>query len=452
VKRLCLFLALPALALAIYDMQWFDLNHWRCPFYNDGRWGIDITQGSGVAGGFWRDTAYVFGAGVWFGALPDGDTLTTVGYNPNSGGTECAPTLNRYWREGYGNPEDRIYKYPGDWPPPLSRFPMAPQRRASEMDFWCCFGDSDPANHVAPGRPLGIDVALEVYAFPGPLADDILFLRYDCFNYNDYAIPAAYIGIVMDPDIGNASDDMTGLILDRWFHIGPDSFRVRNVGFAYSQDHVPSGAVAVKLLSAPEGLGLSAFKRFAIDYDPVTDPAQYLTMAGYDYRTGEYAPFDSVDLTPADKRFILCTGPFDLLPDSSVTLWYAVIGAPFWHQSDFAFDTTELALRCRAAESLLPVLTGVAEQPLIPRLREFAVGPNPFRPGLPLLVSAAPGRTLAAGIYDAGGRMVRELSGRGTVTWNGADARGRLVPGGVYFVTARDENSTSTTKVLFLKD
>jgi hypothetical protein len=295
---------------------------------------------------------------------------------------------------------------------------------ASEMELWCCLGDSNPADHISPGRPLGIDVALGVYAFSGELADDILFLRYDCYNFNDYSIPAAYIGLAMDPDVGSATNDMTGLILDRWFPIGPDSFRVRNVGFAYSQDHIPSGAVAVRLMSAPEGMGLSAFKRFTIDYDPVTDPDQYLTMAGYDYRTGVYSPFDSVDLSAGDKRFILCTGPFDLMPDSSITLWYAVIGAPFWHQYDLAFDTMELALRCRAAESLLTVVTGVAEQPPVVRDAHTAATVISGVLFLPMASSHKP--QAASLLVDMSGRKVMALR-------PGPNDVRALAPG-VYFV------------------
>jgi hypothetical protein len=124
-KLVVLVLLVPTFALAISDVKSFDLNEWRCAFSNNGIWGNS---------GLWRDSGYyVFGAGLWTGAILDGlDTLVTVGYNPNSSTTEFAPALNRYWREGYGNPDDRIYKYPGDWPPPLARFPMAQQRHASE--------------------------------------------------------------------------------------------------------------------------------------------------------------------------------------------------------------------------------------------------------------------------------------------------------------------------------
>ena len=132
-KRLLFVLLLPALALAIYDMEWFDLNHWKVSFLNHGPWGYDPTTGSGSPGASWPRPLrnfYLFGAGTWMGAVlssPSPETLCTVAYNPNTGGSECIPTLCRYWRQHTGDSLDRIYKYPGDWPPPAGRFPMAPQ-------------------------------------------------------------------------------------------------------------------------------------------------------------------------------------------------------------------------------------------------------------------------------------------------------------------------------------
>jgi flagellar hook assembly protein FlgD len=49
------------------------------------------------------------------------------------------------------------------------------------------------------------------------------------------------------------------------------------------------------------------------------------------------------------------------------------------------------------------------------------------------------GRTVVA-VHDVGGRLVRTLlrddrpAGRHSVTWDGRDERGRIVPAGVYFV------------------
>lgn len=353
----------------IYDKEWLDVNRWRCPFYNDGRFGIDVGTRRDVAGGYWPyplKNFYIFGAGLWVGALRPRandptrlDTLCTIGYNPNSGATEMVPTLSRYQEQGYGNAWDRIYKYPGSWdidrPDFKERFisdsldtllGLVPTGNFSGGDMWMCFSDADPEMHSEPGKPLGIDVYLKIYAWNYPSNRDIFFLLYKVKNVSPDTLKNMILGVVMDPDIGDYSDDMVGMIKDKLFGTGADTFRVRNVGFAYDNNNEEAsgslwqrgkpGAVAYKFLESPRigpgdttRLGLTAFKKFSIDIDPVKDPDQYLTLSGYDYRTRIYSPYDSVDLTPADKRFVQCSGPFSLPPDSVANITVAVIIAEF---------------------------------------------------------------------------------------------------------------------------
>jgi hypothetical protein len=442
VKKLFLLaLFVPALALAISDMKWFDLSHWSASVLNDGRWGYDATQSPGVAGGSWPSPVknfYVFGAGAWVGAIMDTtppETLCTAFYNPNSGSGEGYPALCSYWRGG-GDSLDRVYKHPGDWPPPAGKFPMAPQDPRSDMDLWCGFCDSNPANHISPGRPLGIDVFLTVFGYDDSLAQDFFFLKYELTNRSGNSIDDAYFGVVLDADIGDGTDDMTGLILDKLFHVGQDTFRIGNAGFACDNDNYenPSaswesgtpGAVAVMLLDSPDSLGLTAFKKFTIDIDPVTDAEQYLTLAGYDWRTGVYSPYDSSnDVAPGDKRMVLASGPFDIAPDSVLTFSYAVIGSPFGDSGQYWLDrdTTELALRCKWAREYFEQLTGVEETMNDGRgtmnvpatiIRNVLVLPAP-RPR----VSASPC------LLDACGRKVLDLHA-------GPNDVSRLSPG-VYF-------------------
>ena len=748
-KQLLLVLLLPALALAVHDMKWFDLNHWRAPFYNDGRWGIDTTLGF-VAAGAWPHplhNCYVFGAGPWVGGVAGGDTYVTFGYEPNSGRTEFGPTLCRYWRQGYGDSLDHVYKHPGDWPPPLSRFPMAPQETRSAMALWSCFGDSDPVNHVVqwtawnvavvgdyaylaaeysglrvidisnpqspheegycdtpgsaggvavagnyayvacseygnsslriidvsdpqdpyetgycgtagwayavavagdyayvadgdwglriinvsdpqnpfsegyyntpgrayavavagsyayvadwdyglrivdisnpqspheegycdtpgravgiavagsyayvadgdwglriinvsnpqnpfseghdgtpgcdvavagsyayvangysglrvvdvsdpqnpftvgyhdtpgyayrvavagtcayvadgnaglrivdvsnpqspyevgcfgpPGQQLGVDIYLSVCGFADSLARDFFFLRYEIANCSGDSLRQAYFGMMLDADIGDAVDDMTGLILDRLFLVGSDTVRVRNTGFAYDYNNVEysgqnwqsgtPGAVAVMLLSAPDSLGLTVFKRLTIDIDPTTDPTQYLTLAGYDYRTGVYEPYDSTDLVPADKRVLLSSGPFDLAPDSTAAFWYAVIGSPFGDsaQPPSGRDTSELALRCKWARYYFDRLIGVAEQ--APRNRPQAASAATIVRRVLFLPPSSLSPT--SSLFSLDGRRVMDLA-------PGANDVSRLSPG-VYFVRearqATDQETGAIRKVV----
>ena len=451
-RKLSLLLALPALLLAIWDMQWYDPNHWSAPFYNDGRWGLDVTVGSGVAGGSWPRPLrnfYVFGAGLWVGGIVDGDTLVSVGYNPNTGGTEMCPTLCRYWRGGYSNMLDRIYRYPGDWPPSHSRFPMAPLWELSDMDMWTGCSDSDPAMHDSFNRPLGVDVYVTVDAYGDSLGSDFFFLRYELANRSGRTLDSLYVGPVLDADVGTASDDLTGLILDHLFHVGPDTIRVRNTGFAYDYNNVENpgqtwesgtpGAVAVMLLEAQGGLGLASFKRLELGGDPVTDPQRYLVMAGYDFVTREYAPYDSLDLMPGDKRFVMCSGPFSLLPDSVATFWYAVIGSPFGEQGQPPEDrdTSELALRCKWARDYFERLTGVTEETPSAEVRAPNCGPTVIRNVLFLPVSLF---TLHSSLFDMTGRKVQELK-------SGANDLLQQAPG-AYFVRSAVGGQRSTWKVV----
>ncbi len=347
----------------IYDMKWLNINRWKCPFYNDGRYGIDVTVGTGQAGGSWPQplhNCYIFGAGMWFGSLKpraDGkvDTLVSFGYNPNSGGTELTPTTVAHAGEGAGNPDDRIFVYPSDWPPkPRERWStgdlrldsiLIPYEAFSLQDMWCVYSDGAPENHIAPGKPQNIDVYQLVYAWNYPANQDIFFIIYNVRNSGSDTLKRCFIGAVMDPDIGDASDDMVGFILNDSI---PNVGWVKNVGYAGDNDNSETpgstweagtpGVFAYKFLDSPKRitgtgetvpLGMTAFKKFTIEIDPVTDPAQYLTMAGYDYRSGVYSAYDSVDISPADKRFIMCSGPFNLAPGQVERLVVAAIAAPF---------------------------------------------------------------------------------------------------------------------------
>jgi hypothetical protein len=157
------------------------------------------------------------------------------------------------------------------------------------------------------------------------------------------------MGALMDPDVGVHDDDMVGTLLnDSVAGVG----WVQNVGFVGDNDNHEEqnargqweegtpGVVAYKFLESPKGpdgetpLGMTAFKKFTIDIDPVTDQSQYLTMAGYDYRTGVFTPYDSVDVAPADKRFVQCSGPFNLAPGGVEVLIVACVASVYCDEGE----------------------------------------------------------------------------------------------------------------------
>ncbi len=83
---------------------------------------------------------YIFGAGVWIGCIDQEETLVTIGYDLNSQATEFNPTLGRYLRRKGGNgPEVRIYKHPGDWPPPRDWFSNGTNSTLGRYGFMVLF-------------------------------------------------------------------------------------------------------------------------------------------------------------------------------------------------------------------------------------------------------------------------------------------------------------------------
>lgn len=455
-KKYLVFLLLPTIIFAIWDVKWLDINRWQCNVYNDGRWG------SNACWPYPLQNIYIYGAGIWVGAISS-DTFVTLGYNPNTGLTEMIPTLNQYWRGGYTNPLDRIYKHPADWPAPLNRFPMAPQIARANMDLWCCFGDSDQSRHTSPGLPLGIDVALTIYGFADSIAQDFFYLKYDLMNNNNYSLNNLYFGIIFDGDIGIYTDDMVGLIRDRYFTIGSQTIRVKNTGFMYDFDNnEPAGtnwqsgtpgAVAIRFISATAGLTMSAFKKFTLDFDPLTDKNQYKTLAGYNYQTNAYEPFDSIDLVPGDKRFLISSGPFNLTPLARASFHYAVIAAPYGNAGATPSnrDTTPLAWQSYLADSIYQArILGIEEENQSSKYQLAKIYPNPFKSNL--YISTTQNEKISVDIYDVNGVLIKSLSGISNLIWNGKDNKGAVLPNGVYFIQVSTKGQTSTHKVLMIRD
>jgi hypothetical protein len=81
--------------------------------------------------------------------------------------------------------------------------------------------------------------------------------------------------------------------------------------------------------------------------------------------------------------------------------------------------------------------TGVSEPgPLRPNvIPALAASPNPFSVST-RLQALAPTRSQVVAVYNSAGRMVRELDLRQSPVWNGTDASGNRLPGGVYVCQA----------------
>lgn len=421
---------LSSLLWAQVHVDTMTVNRWRFPLSDYGPFGMNAS---------WRVPShqYLYGCGPWFGAVIGNDTFVSIGYNPNSGATELRTGDSR------GDSLSQLYMWPDRWPPPQARFPHAPQVRRSDQDAWCCFNDFDSAGHVPPGRALPLQVYLTAYAWRGPRAQDMVILQYEFECPHESTLSTfCYAGVALDPDIGDATDDKYGVIYHRWLHRSPtDSFYVNHVAYAYDNNNSEPGwdsvgYVGVALIKTPRNLGATTIKKFTIDIDPVTDPQQYLTMAGYDYRTGVYNPIDSVDIVAADKRLLVATGPFTLgYPGQSIETLVVVIGA-----STSWPDLAGIGETSIIGDSLYRygVPGGIAETKLTPPSVAMTAWPNPFG-SMVRFTPSDPDATGVVEIRDVGGRLVRSMMADRRCLWRGDDSHGRQVAPGVYFVSFGDE-------------
>ncbi|MCK4673177.1 hypothetical protein KAT67_04260, partial [candidate division WOR-3 bacterium] len=331
-KFFVIILVFSSVLWADWDVRWYEPNQWKLGISNFGKFGQSETGSD--AGGFWpggTDHNYIYGAGIWVGSiLPNGDTVVAVGYDPRNSGGEFAPGLPY---SDPNNPEWRVYfSTDSNYPLPVLSF----------LDSYCSYNEFDTLWHAPDTfhikEPLGITVTRKTYAWPSSWYDDVVFVEYKIKNDTTYSLNNVYTGMCVDFDIGNEAgqgNDITGLDLSR------------KLGFGYQYYNEPgwdwTGKFGLKLLS---DYSVAAFKRFTLDLEPQWDRERYLTLAGYNFSTGVYEPYDSIPPSPDDQRFVLSIGPYDLLPGDSLLIDYVVIGA----RDTLVYDTTDLKNKADAAQ------------------------------------------------------------------------------------------------------
>lgn len=300
-----------------FDVQWLKANGFWMTVNNFGQHGVDdgITQ----AGGYWAyqngDAQYIYGAGMWFGAMVGVDKYVTSGYISSDGSSEYTPGEIG---SSYVDAQWKVYlSNSADWP--LAEI-------KSVLDSYAVYHDAnaEPPLQSAGNThtPLNIEVVQKTFEWNYPSNNDIIFIVYEVTNEGASALTDAYMGLVQDPDVGGAVDDMVGFDEDH------------NVGYCYDNDGIESyghaGYIGYDFLDSPidpvttDPIGLTAFKIFSIDVAPVNDVERYNLMAGYNMAGDTYDPFD-VDSGPADKRFMMTTGPFDLAAGETANVVVAVI-------------------------------------------------------------------------------------------------------------------------------
>lgn len=370
------------------NMKKLDANAWYIKTTNYGP--FVFPEGSS-SGGFWggRGYNYIYGAGMYFGALDAGGTPhVAVGYNPNNGGSELGP-CNPYtfdWANQAADPQAKVYLSTNAVD--MKEWPVKDAKGAnlvkSIQDAYAVYSDFDPANTFTGEVRVGVVVKQWSYAWNYADNNDIVFFYFRVFNKSGADLNSCYVGPCFDADIGNeagsSANDRTGFWPDKnmafqyqtegeggWPKVGYFGCRyfespINNTGNVVTvTDVAPSPLPTFSHDIQPgDPLGLTAFKIFSIDIDPSTDADRYLEMRGISYKTMAMDAYDEGGATePADKRFLMSSGPFNLAADDSVATCVGVMCAT---------DSIKLKLAADVAQDIYDNRFELAVPPVAPEL------------------------------------------------------------------------------------
>ncbi len=336
-----------------YSEEGFDINNCQIPITNYGKFGYRY--------GFWPKGAgepYIYGAGIWIGAIKAGTKMVSCGYDCHGGGNDFMPGPPEHNADHASNskshPEDRVLSSINEedlaiWPTLDS---LGEPIVLSHQDMWCEYNDAWPDQHAwDPGtKPLNLHVRQLTFGWTTGLYENVFFLLYEIENVGDKPIKDMFIGNGADMDVGYADDDLVGCDVGRSLgytysltqESGWKSKPPYYVGVKFLQGPRADDTVFVPALPGPENpdypntimdtvlpgeyLVLTSFNRCTIGFDASTDEQRYLMLSGYNIETLEYDPWQGViDNDPDDKRQVMGCGPFTLNPSEVDTFLVAVM-------------------------------------------------------------------------------------------------------------------------------
>lgn len=310
---------IPRIVVLIYCVSNILSADWHWRYNTIGEWQIFESNWGAVGGftlspGYWPRGSghnYIYGAGFWAGGiLPNSDTIVTIGYGPHNSDWECAPGLP------YTNPSDP------QWRVHLSTDPIYPFPALSVEDGYAIFNDFDTTWHMPDSfhvrEPLGITITQKTYVWPIDWAADVVFIKFVIRNDTTFTVNDLYAGFCLDFDIGDegvmSANDRCGADLSRRLFYGWQD---------QAEPMWRPGMLGLRLLS-PDSL--TSYKRFTLQQEPEWDRERYLTMAGYDYLTGVYEPYDTLWPAPGDQRILMTAAPLtSFAPGDSIVLDWALI-------------------------------------------------------------------------------------------------------------------------------
>lgn len=341
-----------------------------------------------------------------------------------------------------------------DWVP-LPGFPLEVGRAAGGERIRALYDD----RHALV--PLGLEVLQESFAFGEEGQDDFVLLQWIVTNRSDRVVSGLRAGLFVDFDLpgsDGAPRETAG-----W---DPS----RRLGFV---EGPAPGQPALGVVSLDD-LSLARLTYAVLSRDSIASSRRGSPSASRAPAPAE-APVGLDEFSDVEKWDALTSGQSRTSDGRGRDLWQILAVGALTIPAG-GTDTVAVAL---AAGENLETLRANAEtarttyferilgtDPPEPPPPPEAVAldqnfPNPFRFGqstsIPIAVPGGSSTRVDLAVYDVAGRRVRTLldgevtPGEQTLSWDGRDDRGRVVPRGVYVVRLATSGAERTVRILFLR-
>ena len=357
-----------------------------------------------------------------------------------------------------------------------------PALRGDVMAFWAMTDlaySRDPVTLPGEG-PLGVDVTVEAFAFltPQPMLAQTTVYRFTVTNRNPVPIDSTRIGLWLDEDLGNASDDFIGTdtthaLLYTYnaddddegvtgYGLDPPAFGMTVLDSPPGADGRPLGLTATRWYpngSSPQTTGQPRTSRAIRNAlrgrwndgtlvrergdgynQPVTAPATPYAFPGdpvtgqpwSEVNNGSPAPINA----PGNRFMIGSTGPVQLAPGASAVFSVALV----FGQGTDRFDSITALRRAASTMRRLHDAGRFEAQPVegiaVPRVRTLQIlrpAPNPFVGTTRLTLLDLDGLDVRVRVLDVLGREVQRLDLVPTLRAEPVEIGAGLAPG-VYVV------------------
>jgi len=365
----------PSSAQSIDTEKNIDVNNIVMPVTNLGSFAWNLTTGNaGLIFPKGTTNTAVYASGLWIGAKVGNDIRMAV----SEYSQEYVPGL--MMDSTFTDPNDgayRVYK--------LNRVPTADQmtdynewpldqgapvdslgkpKILGDQFLWCVYDDADPSAHTNDAgstAPLGLEVHQSAFAFSrsGALGNTI-FMKFKIINRGPNQLDSTYVAVWSDPDLGGASDDLVGC--DTLLSLGY-CYNATNtdqlygatppaVGYDFFEgpiipgDSTDTAYVSGERRSGFKNLPMTAFNKYINGTDPRSFIQAYQYLKGLNAVEGNGGPYVNpitsetttfamsgdpvagtgwLDANPADRRLMLCSGPFTMMPGDTQEVVVGII-------------------------------------------------------------------------------------------------------------------------------